>query len=439
MQQLLHLLIVNPDRRECLAALHSQRWLLPIASCTERARAGPLIARWLAEHGLPGQVIGQWLGRVSAANDAMDWLVIVDARGVRSDPAPAGMYWTPFEELQSSDSLLDYQQWALRKAVLHDLPSVPGPFGSMTWLDEVRDWLNVVAGPLTGPPICYKATPYEVVLGIAAASGTVYFKGLAEDRVAESTLTSTLANELPDSFAPTLALEQRAGGAAWWVTANCAGTTLAADPTRERAALVAVNLARTQRHLSSRTAGLTIIDAGLSGAAAWGSGLLAAHSDADSGDGHDAALARVCRTVNDADLPHSWIPLDLDPGNVLIDDEAVRFIDLDRSRVGAAPLSLSLLLRRLRRIRSDSASPQWVEVMRAYEQPWTPHLDLREAWSDLEMASVLVESHLSWQELCRKAARGEVYGALDLAATRAAQMLARALDGRRGGGSAHGS
>jgi hypothetical protein len=440
MQQLLHLLIVDRDRREALATMHGSRWLLPIACCTERTRAGPLAARWIAEHGVTGYVIGQWLGRVAPANDAMDWLVVVDACRSRQAAAPPNRCWTALERLQDSASLLDYQTWAVEKAGREDLPCVAGPFGSMTWFDDAREWMNVVAGgPLTGSPICYKATPYEVVVGIAAACGTVYFKGLTGDRVAEATLTSTLARELPGSFARTLALERRADASVWWLTADCSGTTLAADLTRERTVLVAANLARIQRHLIGRTSGLGIPEADLASAAAWALALVFERADSETAIRCEASLARVHRTVGTADLPRSWIPLDLDAGNVVIDDESVRFIDLDESRIGSVPLALSTLLRRLKRRRASSASPLRIDAMqRAYERSWMPCLQLRERWSDLETASVLLECHTAWQQLRQKTERGEVHGALDLAATYTAQRLARALDKDRDASADHG-
>jgi hypothetical protein len=309
----------------------------------------------------------------------------------------------------------------------------------MTWFDDVRKWLKVVAGPPIGSPICYKATPYEVVLGIETASGTVYFKGLVGDRVAEATLTSTLAGELPQSFARTLALERRADDSVWWLAAQCSGTTLAADLTRERTVRAVVNLARVQRHVSGLMTGCAVLDTDLTAAATWGRALLLERSGAATADRCDAALSRACRTVSDADLARSWIPLDLDAGNVLVDDASVKFIDLDRSRFGSVPLAVSTLLRRLKRVPSGSASPQWLDaVRRGYEQSWTPHLELRE-WSGFETASLLLESHLGWQQLSRKAERGEVHGVLDVAAAHAALRLARALE--RGGdtASAHGS
>ena len=115
--QHLHLLIVDRERRHGLATMHGSRWLLPLVCCGERMRAGPLAARWIAGHNLDGEVIGQWLGRVTPANDAMDWLVVVVARPLRQAAAPPDMRWTPLELLKRSASLLDYQQWALAKAI----------------------------------------------------------------------------------------------------------------------------------------------------------------------------------------------------------------------------------------------------------------------------------------------------------------------------------
>jgi hypothetical protein len=438
MQQFLHLLIVNRDRRQGLATVHGSRWLLPVVCCTERTRAGPLAARWIAEHGLTGHVIGQWFGRVGPAMDAIDWLVVVAVSPERRAAPPAGMHWRPFEHLKSSASLLDYQQWAMQKAVPNDLPCVAGPFGSMTWFDEARAWIDIVAGPPIGSPICYKTTPYEVVLSIETASGTVYFKGLTGDRVGEATLTSTLAGELPESFARTIALETRADQSVWWLTAHCSGASLAANLTPERTRLVAAHLARIQGQVIGRTRCLGVPDADLAAAATWARTLVVEHLDSATADRCDASLTGTRQAAGAHDLPRSWIPLDLDAGNVLIDDESVRFIDLDQSCVGPAPLALSTLLRRLRR--ADSTSPLWSGTVHgAYERSWAPHLELGERWSELETASLLLECHMGWQRLQQKSERGEVDGALDLAAISTAQRLAEALDRGRDTGAAHGS
>src|SRR5437660_6431353 len=104
MQQCLHLLIVDRDRREALATRCGSRWLLPMLCGPERIRAGLLVSCWIAERGLGGAVIGQWLGRVSSTQQAMDWLVIVDARRSARAVAPPHTGWTPLECLKSSPS-----------------------------------------------------------------------------------------------------------------------------------------------------------------------------------------------------------------------------------------------------------------------------------------------------------------------------------------------
>src|SRR5205807_1243199 len=130
-----------------------------------------------------------------------------------------------------------------------------------------------------------------------------------------------------------------------------------------------------------------------------------------------AAIANACRTVSASDLPRSWIPLDLDPGNVLIDDGVVRFIDLDDSRIGAAPLAALTFVRRTRRIRTGADWPLWTEaVHRAYEEAWAPPLEVRRRWSDLDAASMMIDAHLGWQRLLQKIERHEVHGARELAA-----------------------
>ena len=140
-------------------------------------------------------------------------------------------------------------------------------------------------------------------------------------------------------------------------------------------------------------------------------------------------MARALHALSACELPRSWIPLDLDAGNVLIEDAMVRFIDLDDSRIGAASLAVSTFLRRASRRRAGADWPLWIEaVRRAYEKSWTPPLDLRTGWSDLDAASMLIDCHLGWQRLEQRIERGEVHGARELAAARTAQRLARALD-----------
>jgi hypothetical protein len=183
MRQLLHLLIVDADRRAALAATFGSRWLLPVVTCGERARGLPRVACWLAERGIHGDIAGQWLGRVT--RDATDWIVaiVAEPQQISRDPA---LEWRSFEALAADTPVLEYQQWALARTLARGaLPSVAGPFGHLSWPEEARAWIGEATGPAVTSLTPYRAGAHEVVLGADCANGRVYFKGLAGDRAIE--------------------------------------------------------------------------------------------------------------------------------------------------------------------------------------------------------------------------------------------------------------
>jgi hypothetical protein len=404
MQQMLHLLIVDRDRRAALTATYGSRWLLPVVTCAERARAAPLAARWAEERGAPGDVAGQWLGRVTEAG--IDWLVAVAARPQHMTPPPP-LEWTPLDALSSRMSLLDYQQWAIARAVQGDaLPSVSGPFGNLSWSEDVRTWIGGAAESAVSSLTPYRVGAYEVVLGADCVPGRVYFKGLVEERAAEARLTQALAAAAPDSFARTLALERQPDGCAWWLTAACPGRP-GGDPHRAAQALARVQ--QRTRTAGHRSLALRALD--LEAAARWAGDLL---GDSRSG----AIVRRRCAQALRADVPAAWIPMDLDPANILVDaGHRVRFIDVDDSFLGPAPLAMATLARR-------SADPT---LYRTYERSWSPPL-ARLDWQDFEVAASVVESWLGWTRLRRNIERGEVFAPLDLVEARVRTRLARCVN-----------
>lgn len=119
--------------------------------------------------------------------------------------------------------------------------------------------------------------------------------------------------------------------------------------------------------------------------------------------------------------------MDFDPTNVLIgDDGAVRFIDLDDSYLGPAALAMATFGRRVRRLNGARAIA--IDALyRAYEQSWSWSPLGRRAWEALDIVSSIVEAHHGWQRVVVNAARGEVYGPIDLIAKRVGQRLARGL------------
>ncbi|HTM25622.1 MAG TPA: hypothetical protein VL225_10550 [Vicinamibacterales bacterium] len=401
MRQVLHLLILDRDRRAALAARYDSRWLLPVIACRETTRAALLVARWCAQRGIGSDVAGQWLGR--AGRDATDWLVAIPARSSNRNP-DSTFEWISLDALSSGASVLDYQTWALARSVRgRALPFVDGPFGNVDWPEPVRAWI----GESVGSPPCawtpYRVSAHEIVLGVETASGRVYCKGLTADRACEAALTQTLAALAPDSFARTLALDRRNDGSTWWLTAECAGRP-------ERTHLAGPALARIQRMTAMAADRLALQRLDVEMAAAWAVALLQ-----DSAMG--AAIRRACETTVRAGRPHAWIPMDLDPANVLVDDDgAVRFIDVDDSFFGPAPLAMAILARR-----SGGGG-----LYRAYEQSWSPSLRAVD-WPAFEIAATVVQFWLGWKRLERNIARGEVFVDRDLVSARMRARLVRAI------------
>jgi hypothetical protein len=119
---------------------------------------------------------------------------------------------------------------------------------------------------------------------------------------------------------------------------------------------------------------------------------------------------------------------DLDPRNVLLSaDGDVRFIDLDDSVFGPAPIAVATFTRRLKGVGAAWAP----ELYRVYERAWTPPLSIADRWPAFELVSTLVECFLDWERVRRKTARGEVFDVLDSARRRIARRLETAARSSR--------
>jgi hypothetical protein len=403
MQQVLHLLIVDPRTSEALTASYGSRWLLPILTCGECVRADPKALLWAAGRGVECEIIGQWLGR--AGPSATDWLMAMSAVS-GSLRGCAQLRWTPLEQLNPRTALVEYQGWVLARVTEPDaLPSRPGPFGRFGWLDEVRSWIGSVIGTRVNRVVRqFRSTPNEVVLRATAGRANVFFKGMGRSRDLEPRLTAALASLIPDAFPSTIAVAERDDGSTWWLTEGCPGVP-ATDP-----AAVTRALAAAQQQLTGATEAarhLPVLD--LEAALAWGTSFL---------DKGDAELMRqqVQRAAIRSSAP-TWIPLDLHPTNVLIDDAgAVRFIDLDESFLGPPALAAVVLSRRWR----DRS------VYAAFERSWTPRLR-GVNWPALETTATLVDTWLGWRRLERITRTGEVSGALDIATPTVRDRLRRCV------------
>src|SRR5262249_7502749 len=155
-----------------------------------------------------------------------------------------------------------------------------------------------------------------------------FFKGLTGDRVAEALLTAKLSAELSDSFAPTVALERQNDESTWWLTEEWPGTPVAAFDGPGGGCVVGAR-ARKQRALADPVPTLGLPPTDFQAAVQEARTLLVERRDRAEAHACLTSLASVCESMGRADVPHSWIPLDIDPGNVLVDGCHVRWIDLD--------------------------------------------------------------------------------------------------------------
>lgn len=432
MKQTLHLLVLAPDKAEALATWLGTQWVLPMLVLPELVRPGPLVAEWAARIGLRAEVVGQWVGRPARGFESIDWLMTVkaDAQPVMRN----GLQWIAIDALNFSASWIDYQQRALGEVTrTSSQPRVPGPFGSTDWPNSVRQWIEGIVGPTKAHVTSYRTTAYEVVLGLSTCDRRVFFRGIPEDRAEEATMARLLARIRPDAFAPTLALERRDDGSVWWLTGECPGAELASSLTIgdiEKVAIACVELqSEASRHQDELQPHATLVD--LPTMTTWAADLLR-----DRGLGHAVdPLWHACDAIHLAPHATTLIPVDLDPGNVFVDRDHVRFIDLDAPHWGPAPLALSTFVRRVARLSGNEAraSEAGRIVRRVYAERWPEALPALDLWPALDVASAVLEAHLASMRVQSKVRRGELAGVEDLVRTRIAQRLSRAIDEWRTG------
>jgi hypothetical protein len=131
-------------------------------------------------------------------------------------------------------------------------------------------------------------------------------------------------------------------------------------------------------------------------------------------------LVGACADVRVAEVLSTWIPMDLDPANILVDDEEhARFIDVDDSFLGPAPLAMATLAMRC----GDRS------LYRTYERSW-PTVLTRMDWPAFETAAAVIHAWLGWNRLERNIASAEVFVDLDFAAARCRARLSRTIDER---------
>lgn len=164
----------------------------------------------------------------------------------------------------------------------------------------------------------------------------------------------------------------------WWLMDACPGRELAMSFSLERVTRVARAYAQVQHHIGGALVGvcgdaMPRFDAGsLPG---WMRSMFDGDLKESLTDAVASAAATWCADVGRACVPASWVALDLDPTNVLVDEDAVRFIDLDDAMFGPAPFGIATFVRRCTsRLRRDPAHGDATGLLDAYSQVWQPRL-----------------------------------------------------------------
>lgn len=420
MDQTLHLLIVDRDSGTACATDRAGRWMVPMLVAPERARPGPLVAAWAAGRGLAGQFAGQWLGRMAPSHDAVDWLAVFCARNLT---APLGLQRLPLDALVTGRSWIDYQTWAIQAAVgRNPLPHVAGPFGSVGWIDDVLGWVGQVAPDgiqskaIVAPA---RATSHEVSLSIDTGRERLYFKGASQDRASELTAQIAVARWCPASFPRTLAAETRADGSTWWLMTECPGVPLAGTIGPGAVGQVVHALANVQRRLPARLPCDQQAILEIDSLTEWAGECVEQTGQTLAPASLDALRGRW--NLLSATTPMGWIPTDVDPSNVLIAGDNVRFVDVGESFRGPVPLALAGLARRLK------PGGRWsCDAREIYERAWTPPLTLEAWWPLVECMSLLIECRSSWTRVVASHEQGEIYGLLDHVRARLATRVVRA-------------
>jgi hypothetical protein len=402
MQPYLHFLVVDRRRRSALIQVVDGRWMLPVVTCSERARAPLIAARWLVARQLTGVVAGQWLGRIAPNGHSIDWLIAIAADSPLESPP---FSWASIDGLESSRAVVDYQAWCIDRVVTRVGIGVGGPFGSLDWIDHARSWIESTGLTALSSPICFRASAHDVVLGMRCGSAEMYFKGAAPDRAFDLHAIAAAARALPESFPRTLAMEEDASSTKC-VLQGCVGVPLA-RLRDEHAVRVAFDIGRVQRRLAAELLRSTINLSDIIGAA---DGLL-----------EWAGLPPLSAPTRHAfdevmSLPEGWTPLDLDPSNVFVDGSHVSYIDLE-PRIAVMPIALSVLARRL-----HATGEHLRALRRAYESA----LRVRVPWQSVDLVSVVAEIVLGWRTMLRNVEYEEVSGRVDRVERAVAKRLASA-------------
>lgn len=309
-----------------------------------------------------------------------------------NDIAADGTSWIPVTDINWDDSetasTRERFYTAVRRAAEYDAAKPPVPFTKTGWFDEVTDWvqsgLRASGLKLNGRWEQYNMGPSFSLIRYATDGPPVWFKAVGEPNLREYEITARLQGWHSQHLLQVLANHPGWHG---WLALDANGDHLDKVWDLERWKMTARSLAALQIESISRSESLieagcddlrisvlrhqvepslrTVLD------------LMAVQPatpprilDAEDLGFIKISLLSAMEELEILGIPNTLGHSDLNPGNILVNEEKAVFIDWMQGSVGHPFLTFEYLIALLRRLRPDLES--WHSSIReAYCQPWT--------------------------------------------------------------------
>jgi hypothetical protein len=395
------LIVTRADTSQFLLAVEHGQFQLPRAHIPLRERAAPhLIAHVRRQLNL--ETICRF-GEPSAWLSCPSGPRYYVLETVENGHTPsAGHSWVSassieWRECMSKENLETLDQ-ALAQATGYDRAEVAPTFVRSGWFQEVRNWvapgLEEKGLRLEGQWEQYNMGPYFCLLRFRTSGPAVWFKAVGEPNLREYAITAALAR-LHTSFLPRI-LATHSGWNAW-LMADAAGNHLDELPdlrywliaAKSMAALQQESIANTSQLLAAGCEDLRLfrlkvrIDPFFEMIAELMRFQAVKQPSPLTTDQLNFTRQRLddaCSALETMGFPDTLGQSDLNPGNVIVDDESASFIDWADASVGFPFTTFEYLLAVFRRQMPDRN--EWITAMcQSYFEPW------RESFSSATLAS----------------------------------------------------
>jgi hypothetical protein len=411
------LIIPHPNSSEprVLLSERAGRWSLPSLTCDERhfwQTTQSVNRRLLEKYGI--DAVALRCVAIDECSGIERFVYEIDTLRIRE--TPVGGEWVSLEELPS----LVVDPPEDRQRIEHFLSELAGTpvhplrpaWSRPGWFAGAREWMDCVLRDhgieTMSPPIQVRAWGRSTVLCATTSAGDFYLKAVPPMFTYELSVTNLLSRRFPDAGARVLATDSARG---WFLTAELPGKPL--ETIDRRATWESAFRSLAEMQMITATMLDEFVEAGCPTRSIRGlRGALTTivHDDAlrlagePAGLSNDdiemlrSALPRLIDACDELDM--FGVPLtiehgDLHPGNVVVDDDEIRFFDWSDCAISHPFFSLVLYAEDTFGVLPDTVETR-LELRDAYLDPWTnllPGVDLPRAF---DLAQVLAPLAYAW-------------------------------------------